>query len=64
MRGYGGGRESSGVAHESPKVGDEEGGREASGVAENPGEGRHGVGGGVNSPQGANTPRVAEETWG
>ena len=34
--------------------------RKASGAAENPGGGRHGVGGGVESPQGADTPGVAE----
>ena len=35
------------------------GGYEASGVEENPGGGRHGVGGRFESPQGADTPRVA-----
>ena len=55
-----GGCEASGVAHKSPGVGDEEGGREASGVAEKPGGGRHGVGGGVELPQGADTPGVDE----
>ena len=39
-------------------------GRETSGVAENPGGGRHGVGRGVESPQGADTPGVAEVPWG
>ena len=33
-------------------------------VAENPGEGRHGVGGRVESPQGADTPGVAEDPRG
>ena len=39
VRGDDGGHKASGVAHESPGVGDKEGGREASGVAENPGGG-------------------------
>ena len=64
VRGDDGVREASRVENESPRVGDEEGGRKASGVAENPGGGRHGVGGGVESPQGADTPRVTEETRG
>ena len=55
-----GGREASRVSHEYPGVGDKEGGRETSGVAENPQRSRHGVGGGVESPQGAGTPGVAE----
>ena len=60
MRGNDGGRESYGVDHESPGVGDEEGGHGASGVAEIIRGSRQGVGGGVDSPQGANTPVVAE----
>ena len=57
--------EASRVAHDFPGVGDKEGGREASGVAENPGGGgHHGVGGRVESHQGANTPGVAEERRG
>ena len=47
------------MAHESPGVGDEEGGRKASGVAEKPRGSRQGVGGGVELPQGADTPKVA-----
>ena len=39
VQGDDGGRESSGVAHESPGVEEEEGGRKASVVAENPGGG-------------------------
>ena len=54
------GRKASGVDHESHRVGEGEGGREASGVEENPGGGRHGVGGGVEWTQGADTPGVAE----
>ena len=40
--------------------GREGGGRKASGVAENPQGSRQGVGGGVESPQGTNTPGVTE----
>ena len=58
------GCEASGVAHESSGVGDEEGGREASGVAENPRGNHQGVGGGVELPQGIDTPGVAEFPWG
>ena len=54
------GCEASGAAHKYPGVGDEEGGHEASGEAEKPGGFRHGVGGGVESPQGANTSGVAK----
>ena len=64
VRGNDRGREASEVAHESPGVGEKEGGRDASGVAENPRGSRHGVGGGVESPQGTNTPGVAELSWG
>ena len=53
-----GGREASGVACESSGVEGKEGGREASGVAENPGGGRQGVRGGVQSPQGIDAPIV------
>ena len=60
LRGNDRGREASGVAYESPGVGDEEGGREASGVAENPQGYRQGVGGGVDLPQATDTPGVAE----
>ena len=60
MGGNKGGREAYGVEPESHAVGEGEGGREASGVAENPGGGRHEVGKGFESPQCANTPRVAE----
>ena len=52
------------MAHKSSGVGDEEGGREASGVAENPRGYCQGVGGGVESPQGIDTPGVAEFTRG
>ena len=45
---------------ESSRVGGEEGGREASGVAENPLGYRQGVEGGVELPQGTNTPGVEE----
>ena len=38
----------------------QEGGYKASGVAENPGRGHQGVGGGIESPQGINTPGVRE----
>ena len=38
----------------------QEGGYKASGVAENPGRGHQGVGGGIESPQGINTPGVEE----
>ena len=60
MRGDDRGREASVVAHESSGVGVQEGGGEASGVAENPWGYRQGVGGGVELPQGTNTPGVAE----
>ena len=60
MQGKDRGREASRVAHNSPEVGNEGGGYEASGVAENPRGSRHRVGGGVQSPQGANTPGVVE----
>ena len=53
-----------GVAPESPRVGEEKGGRKASRVAGNPEGGRHGVGLGVESLQGADTPGVAEDPWG
>ena len=56
MRGDDGGREASGVAHESPRVGDKEGAREASGVAENPQGYLQGMGGVVEFPQSNNTP--------
>ena len=62
--GNNGGRKASRVDPEPHGVGGEEGGREASGVAENPGEERHGVGGGVDSPQGNLTPRGAERPRG
>ena len=64
VRGDEGGRDASGVAHESLVVGDKEGGREASGVAENPWGYRQGVGGGVKSPQGTDAPGVSELSWG
>ena len=51
-----GGREASRVDHESYGVGGGEGGRVAFGVAENPWGGRHRVGGGVELPQGSDTP--------
>ena len=51
-----GGREASGVDLDTNGVGGEEGGHEASGVMENPGVGRHGVDGGVESPQDDSTP--------
>ena len=61
MGGNYGGHEDSRVDPDTHIVGGEEGGREASGVAENPGGGRHGVGGGVESPQDDSTPnRVGE----
>ena len=41
-------------------MGEGEEDHEASGVTENPRGGRHGVGGGVESPQGTDTPRVAK----
>ena len=63
MQGDDGGCEAFVVVHKSPGVGDEEGGCKASGLAENSrGGGSHGVGGGVESPQGANTPRVVDKT--
>ena len=58
--GNNGGREASGVDPESHGVGEGEGGGEASGVAETPWGGCHRVGGGVELPQGADTPGVAE----
>ena len=51
-----GGLESFGVDPETHGVGGEDGGCEASGVAENPGGGRHGVGGGVELFQDDSTP--------
>ena len=60
VQGDDGGRDASVVAHVSPGVGGEEGGREASGVAENPRGSHQGLGGEVKSPQGTDTPRVAE----
>ena len=48
------------MAHESPRVEDEEGVRGASGVAEKPRGSHHGVSRGVKSPQGANTPGVTK----
>ena len=59
-----GGHKASGVDPESHRVGEGEGGREASGVAENPREVRHRVGGGVELPQDAGNPRVAEDPRG
>ena len=59
VRGDNRGREASRVFQESSVVGDKEGGSKASGVAENPQVSRQGVGGGVDSPQGTNTPGVA-----
>ena len=58
--GNNGGREASGVDPDSHGVRKGEGGHEASEVAENLGGWCHGVGGGVELPQGANTPIVAE----
>ena len=58
------GNEASGVAHESHGVEEGEEGHEASGVAEKPGVGCHGVGVGVEWPQGADTPGVAKEPRG
>ena len=60
MRGDNAGRKASGLAQKSLGVGDEEGGRKASGVAENPQEYRQGVEGGVELPQGNDTPGVTE----
>ena len=60
LRGDDGVREASGVAHESPGVGDEEGVRESSIVVKNTRGSRQGVGGGVELPQGTDTPGVAE----
>ena len=51
VRGNSRGREASGVYPKIHGVGEEEGGREASRVEENPGGGRHGVGGGVELSQ-------------
>ena len=59
--GVGGGGEiceASGVASKTYGVRGDGGGRKAYGVAENPGGDRQGVGGGVESPQGINTPGV------
>ena len=58
------GREASGVTHQSSGMGGEEGGCEASEVVENPRGSRQGVGGGIELPQGNNTPGVAELPWG
>ena len=60
MWGNKGGQEASAVDYKSHRVGEGEGGCKASGVAENPRGGRHGVGGGFESPEGANTPRKAK----
>ena len=60
VRGENRGREASGVAHESPIVGDKERVRKASGVAENPQGSHHRVDRGFELPQGADNPRVAE----
>ena len=49
---------------ESSGVRDREGGPEAPRVAENPGGGRHVVGGGVKLPRGTNNPGVEELPWG
>ena len=51
-------REAYGVASEPSRVGGNEGSREAYRVAENPNGDRQGVGGGVELPQGINTPGV------
>ena len=53
-------RDASGVDHKSPGVGDEEGGCKASGVVEKSQGSRQGVGGGVKSAQGNDTPVVTE----
>ena len=60
VRGDDSGREAFVVAHKSPGVGEEEGGSKASRVVENPRGYRQGVGGGVESPQGTDTPGVAD----
>ena len=60
VRGEDRGRKASGVAHESPGVGDEEGDCKASEVAENPWGSRQGVGGAVDSPQGTDTSGVTK----
>ena len=60
VQGDDGGRKASGVAHDSPGVGDKEGGIEASGVAENPWGYCQGGSGGVESPQGNGTPGVTD----
>ena len=52
------------VAIEPSGVGGDRRGREAYKVAGNPGGDREGVGGGVESPQGIDTPRVDALTWG
>ena len=59
-----GGREAYRVSGESSGVGFEEGGRKAYRVAENPGGGCQGVQGGVELPQGINTPVVDDFPWG
>ena len=56
--GGGEGHEAYGVATETSGVREDGEGREAYGVAENPGGDRQGVGGGVESPQGIDTPGV------
>ena len=60
VRGNDGGYEASGVAHNYSVVEDEEGGRKAFGVEENPQGSCQGLGGGVESPQGTDTPVVAD----
>ena len=55
-----GDREASIFDPKSHGVGEGDGGRAASGVADKLGGGRHGVGGGVESPQGADTPGMEE----
>ena len=64
VQGDEGGREASGVIHESLGVGDKVGSREASGVAENPRGYCQEVGEGVELPQGIDTPGVAELSQG
>ena len=58
MGGNEGGHGTYGVAGKSSGVEGKEGGRESYGVAENHGEDRQGVGGGVELPQGIDTPGV------
>ena len=60
MGGDKGGLKASGVANKPSGVGDKEGGREAARVAENPRGYSQGVRGGVESPQGIDTPIAAE----